>query len=277
MVTYSVCICNYNMAETLEESLRSVLDQVDERFEVIVVDGGSTDGSISILERLDAEYEIFRFLALPPDDDRKLGMDRHISVKEARGEYVLLHIDCDDRFNEGIVNFAEVYRQIDQQVDFQFGMTGSHITIAPREFILEIGSYRNVQAAEDLDLWRRMMAEDGFISLDCELFWEKIGYEKSYREKVRRILEMRTSEFQLGMSYWSRIRRAMQHDRLSRGLFDVVVSTVAYGIAQTKEQYEMPDDMDKYEVYVRERKKRTMTLEEIEAKYGVDINKKTRI
>ena len=35
---YSVCVCNYNMAETLEISLRSVLDQLDERYEVIVIE-----------------------------------------------------------------------------------------------------------------------------------------------------------------------------------------------------------------------------------------------
>ena len=46
--TYSVCVCNYNMAETLEVSLKSVLDQLDERYEVVVVD----DGSKSIISPL---------------------------------------------------------------------------------------------------------------------------------------------------------------------------------------------------------------------------------
>ena len=55
--TYSVCICNYNMADTLEVSLRSVLDQLDERYEVIVIDDGSKDSSVEILENLSNAYE----------------------------------------------------------------------------------------------------------------------------------------------------------------------------------------------------------------------------
>ena len=43
---YSVCICNYNMKEYLEISLKSILEQLDERYEVLVIDDGSNDGSL---------------------------------------------------------------------------------------------------------------------------------------------------------------------------------------------------------------------------------------
>jgi glycosyltransferase involved in cell wall biosynthesis len=42
---------SYNQARFVERSLRSILDQGYPNLELIVIDGGSTDGSTAILER----------------------------------------------------------------------------------------------------------------------------------------------------------------------------------------------------------------------------------
>lgn len=261
------------MENTLEESLRSVLNQVDGRFEVIIVDGGSTDGSISILDRLKDIYSNLRVILLPNNPQRSLGTDRHISIKNANGQYVLTHIDCDDRFEEGIVPFSEIYHQIHQQVDFDFGMVGSHITIAPRDFILEIGSYRPIKAGEDPDLWRRMIAEDAFIILDCIEFWEELGYEKSIVKKLKRVWNQRVAEFQCGMSYTSKIKSTLLYkgdpEKFAK---DLIISTAAYTISRFKPQYPMPGNMSSYSNFFQEIENRTMSLPEIEQKYGIEIN-----
>ena len=41
-ILYSICMINLNMERTIKVSLTSILDQLDERFEVIVCDGALT-------------------------------------------------------------------------------------------------------------------------------------------------------------------------------------------------------------------------------------------
>ncbi|MFA1610787.1 glycosyltransferase [Halobellus rubicundus] len=273
MVTYSIAICNYNMGETIEESLRSILNAVDDRFEVVVVDGGSTDDSIDILRKINQEYECLRFISLPQSKTRKLGRDRDISIRYSNGKYVLLHIDCDDKYDERIVDLAEAYKQMDEKIDFRFGLTGGHVTIARRDFLLDIGSYRNISAAEDLDLWRRMMAVDGYINLKCEVLYNKIGYNKSYAELLKRILDMRVSEFQTGMSYRSFVRTRISEKTIYKTLIAIAIATIAYPIAMTKPSFKKPSGgFHRYEKYMRYRSKHTRAPEEIEKKYNIDID-----
>ena len=49
---YSVCICNHNMANTLDLSLKSVVNQLNDDYEVLVIDDGSNDNSLQILSEM---------------------------------------------------------------------------------------------------------------------------------------------------------------------------------------------------------------------------------
>jgi glycosyltransferase involved in cell wall biosynthesis len=49
----SIIIPSFNQAQYLEETLRSVLDQNYFNLELIVIDGGSTDGSIEVIKQYD--------------------------------------------------------------------------------------------------------------------------------------------------------------------------------------------------------------------------------
>jgi hypothetical protein len=202
-----------------------------------------------------------------------LGTDRHLSVKNAKGDYVILHIDCDDQYASGIADIARIYKQIDQQVDFRFGMNASHMTIAPKDYVLELGSYRPVDRAEDADLWRRMLADNGLINLRCEDICTSIGYEPSSYDKLKNIYTQRKSEFQLGMSYWSRLLHTFRLKRsFTRPVIDSGLSTFAILGSQFGTRYEMPNNMQSYEVYAYASNLHKFTLDEIESRYNIEID-----
>lgn len=55
---YSILITNYNTVDTIKQSLESILSQIDNNFEVIVVDNKSKDGSEKILKEFEKQGKI---------------------------------------------------------------------------------------------------------------------------------------------------------------------------------------------------------------------------
>jgi len=64
-VKYSICITHYNNYPTVEASLNSILNQIDDNFEVIVIDNFSNDGSERILKNFSEQEKIFKILSEP--------------------------------------------------------------------------------------------------------------------------------------------------------------------------------------------------------------------
>ena len=56
MIKTSVIIPVYNTVEYLEECVESVLAQTQKEIEIFLIDDGSTDGSLEIIDRYVSEY-----------------------------------------------------------------------------------------------------------------------------------------------------------------------------------------------------------------------------
>ena len=79
--TITVITPSFNAAATIEETLRSVRDQEYPNVEHVVVDGGSTDGTVEILDRAEG----VRYVSEP---DRGLSHAMNKGVAMASGSIV---------------------------------------------------------------------------------------------------------------------------------------------------------------------------------------------
>ncbi|KGF87181.1 glycosyltransferase family 2 protein [Prochlorococcus sp. Dvax-bc1017] len=188
------------MAETLEVSLKSVLDQLDERYEVIVIDDGSKDSSVEILKNLSKVYENLRYIPLARDYRRRLGDTRNLSIEAARGKYVILHIDADDKWGPYIDSFIRVFHELSKRLEFEnFILSGYQIHMAPRDLLLK-NRYPNVYYTEDRLLCNKLAAKGAFLSIKHKLFRTRIPI-KTRKKKLFKVIKSQFSSMLVSFSY----------------------------------------------------------------------------
>lgn len=102
------------MAKYLPEAIESVLGQDYPRIEYIVVDGGSNDGSLEILERYKDQLSYTSGPDHGPSDAAFQGL------RKARGE-ILVWLNADDSFLPGAVRTAVDYLQKHPDIDVVYG------------------------------------------------------------------------------------------------------------------------------------------------------------
>ena len=88
----SIIIPIYNVEDTLRRCLESVLGQMDDRMEVIIVDDGSTDTSGQIAEQMTAGRTDCRLIR---QANKGLSAARNAGIEAATGEYITF-TDSDD-------------------------------------------------------------------------------------------------------------------------------------------------------------------------------------
>ena len=198
--TYSICIANYNMSETLIASLESVLNQIDERYEVIVVDDGSADNSVEKLLQLRQKYADLRVIPLLRDSRRKLGETRNISIRAARGKYVILHIDADDIWEPYINSFAKIYHELEKRLEIDdFMLSGRQIQMATKDLLMK-NPYKNIYYTEDRILWNDLAVLGKLISINHKPFFRRIP-QKFPRKRFRKILKSQFSSMLASFMY----------------------------------------------------------------------------
>lgn len=88
-MTISVVIPSYGQAQYLEQCIQSVLSQTHPADEVIVVDDGSTDGSLEIARKYEPRVKVVAQV------NKGLASARNAGIMNATGDYIFF-LDADD-------------------------------------------------------------------------------------------------------------------------------------------------------------------------------------
>lgn len=90
MVKISVVIPAYNAESTIKETIESVRKQTFKDFELIVIDDGSTDKTVEVVDSIkDSRIKLFSY------SNGKLPVARNRGIEKAKGEYIAF-LDADD-------------------------------------------------------------------------------------------------------------------------------------------------------------------------------------
>lgn len=124
-VIISVVIPAYNYAHILRRAAESVLSQLDERAELIIIDDGSTDHTPGVIKALEQDFAGC-FTAIR-QANAGLAAVRNRGLDIAQGQY-LVFLDADDEMLPGAL--AALSNHIDLRPDTQL-VIGGHISKYP--------------------------------------------------------------------------------------------------------------------------------------------------
>ena len=177
----SVIMPSYNSKKYIKKAIDSVLEQTYSNFELIIVDGNSTDGTLDILDEYKKKD---RRIKVIQDEGRGIGAALQLGCQIASGKFIA-RMDSDDiaintRFEKQLKIFHSIPNLIlvaspviyinedDSIVGYSFPYTNKRIiqekvyliahptVMMKKDAYVKAGGYQPLLRAEDYFLWNRM-------------------------------------------------------------------------------------------------------------------------
>jgi glycosyltransferase involved in cell wall biosynthesis len=128
---FSIITVNYNNKEGLLKTIESVVSQTFHDFEYIVIDGGSTDGSVEILKEYDEKID---YWISEPDGGIYQGMNKGIA--KATGEYLNFMNSGDCFYSNDILKKVSDYKSnsdfiVGKDYHYNSEIHQGHVSIQP--------------------------------------------------------------------------------------------------------------------------------------------------
>ncbi len=111
----SVITISYNSALTIEDTIRSVLEQDYEHLEYIIIDGASTDGTLNIIDKY--KSQVSRIISEP---DKGIYNAMNKGLKLATGDVISI-LNSDDTFAHPCAVSKMVSKLIETNADTCYG------------------------------------------------------------------------------------------------------------------------------------------------------------
>ncbi len=102
----SIVIPSYNKVKYIEKTLQSIVAQKNAKFEVIIQDGGSTDGTLGVIKKYAKKYPSLISFESKKDGGQLDAINK--GIKKAKGEIVTF-INADDEYESGALETVTGY------------------------------------------------------------------------------------------------------------------------------------------------------------------------
>ncbi len=168
----SVIIPLYNKERIVERSVRSVLTQTFQDFELIIVDDGSTDGSMDVVKGIHDDR-----IVLISQENGGPGKARNTGVSHAKGDWIVF-LDADDEL------FPETLERL-------YDVTNKHadVDIVDGAYVERVGKKTFLHARKDRKInnnFKSFFYKDIFPSTGHSLFHRNLLVRYPYDTSLRR-------------------------------------------------------------------------------------------
>lgn len=213
---FSIITITYNSERYLEETIKSVLTQDYPDFEYIIVDGGSTDGTLDLVRKYADDDRI----SWKSEPDRGIADAMNKGIERAKGE-IIAHLHSDDSYLPGALRqVADAFerhadvrwltgclRHVNELGDLLYdtrlkdsyslenllrrNLIGHPATFIRREVFAEVGVFdTTLRYAMDYDLWLRIALRYPVLPLPSLLATFRVHAESlSSRELLQAFAE----------------------------------------------------------------------------------------
>jgi glycosyltransferase involved in cell wall biosynthesis len=213
----SVVIPCYNAGKFIKRTISSILRNAYRPLEIVVVDDGSTDDSLAVVQALAARFPEVRVFA---KENGGVSSARNFGIREAQSEYIAF-LDADDLYYpDSLAKRMRVFIEEDEPaligvycpllvVDdkgaplmraplynpwlpndrFYYSVSAACVcnpsnVIVKKSKMIECGLFdETICPAEDYDLWHKMLRRGGYFRIvrDCLVGW--VQHENSATHK----------------------------------------------------------------------------------------------
>jgi len=215
MPKITVYMPNFNYGPYIDQAVESVLAQSMSKWELIIIDDGSTDDSLQILTK----YRVDERITIIEQENKGLNVTNNVAIRLARGEYVV-RIDADDYVDENFLlvlsnildtkpDVGLVYpdyhhidadgeifetvrrKKINKEVELLDLPAHGACTMFRRDVLLNLGSYNEEFTCQDgYDIWIRFIKRYKPYNVNVPLFYYR-QHSVSLTKNEHKILETR--------------------------------------------------------------------------------------
>lgn len=183
-VDFSIIIPVYNSSSYLEQCIQSVLSQTYKNLEIILINDGSTDDSLSICYRLakgNARVKVF------DQKNKGQGSARNLGLKHANGTYILF-VDSDDALAKKTIELNYQILEKDPSIEclqfpifMKYGTEDAYIRKnIEKKYQLESNEFKKLILEDNVISWivcDKIFKRDSIKSLK---FREDIKFEDNF-------------------------------------------------------------------------------------------------
>jgi glycosyltransferase involved in cell wall biosynthesis len=214
-VRFSICVTTYQAGKTIRASFESLLPQLDSRFEMVVVDSCSTDGTLDYLRQLEAD----RLIRLIVKKCTR-GEGRQIAAENARGAVLVQQVDADqlykrflrdaaDRYEAEAKKDPDVLLMLVSNKDLSIGeRMPSPISLVSREAFMSKTRWTALNYAEDVYLFDVFKKGGHYVKVEADYATQM---SESLRRTLVRLVANKKEMLDSGFSFRTVVKKTRYH------------------------------------------------------------------